>query len=123
MEEGYCRVNGFKFDVLREIAMSKDLKMPTKERVLQAAKECDNAETALRSLWPEAFEEEWINITEDLELEMENTGDGWSFLKVAYKGTQVFRIDQKGIDIYRPGRIKIDYNNQAIKVTMKKPKE
>ena len=39
------------------------MKMPSKEQILKASKDCPDAKEVLKKLFPEAFKEEWEDIT------------------------------------------------------------
>lgn len=119
VKDGHIHIHGDKKHEKGDKPM-KELKMPTKEQVLDCANTCAEAEFAMKALFPEVFEEERETISNDLELELEDRGDGWVFLKIAHQGKQIFRVDKNGVAEYHQTGFKIDYLNNAIKVMKKK---
>ena len=67
------------------------MKMPSKEQILEASKDCPDAKEVLTKLFPEAFkepEEEWVDIT--LHIEWKPSGAGrYYWLRGFYGSVQV----------------------------------
>jgi len=73
--------------------MSKELKI-TKERVLEAAGKCAEAKTALKTLFPEAFEEEWTHFRA-YRLGVPVTGNAFS----SFNLDELYRFSIRGNDL------------------------
>lgn len=92
----------------------------TKENVLAAAETCPAAKEALMKLVPEAFGEEWENITEDLILQpalsarmrkpLEEKG---YFLQVWHGNERIGIISGGLLKIDDPVNVKVEYRNDA----------
>ncbi len=52
------------------------MKLPTKKQVLEVAESCPEAKVALKKLFPEAFKEEWRDITEACVIERSSDHPG-----------------------------------------------
>ena len=66
----------------------KELKI-TKEKVLEASKQCEQAREVLEAMFPEAFEGKWDNVTSQIKWEVVNSGLTDYYLVGLYEGTQV----------------------------------
>jgi len=65
------------------------MKQPTKKQVLEAAKDCPQAERALKKLFPEAFKEEkWENMVEGLTSTISN-----GVVNISYKGDLILTTE------------------------------
>ena len=100
-----------------------DLKQPTKKQVLEAAleaaKDCPQAERALKELFPEAFEEKWEDVTDRL---TSSIGDG--FVNISYKSDLILTTEGKETRIYI-GDIKLwgwDFHLENYRITIENGK-
>ena len=73
----------------------KELKI-SKEKVLEASKQCPNAKVVLKLLFPDVFEEE--NINKEIEWRR-NDGDGGFRLYGQYRGEDICFVDADGFYI------------------------
>jgi len=52
----------------------KEMKMPTKEQILKASKQCIEVDRVMHIMFPEAFKEEWVDITGELTFKADQRG-------------------------------------------------
>ena len=65
----------------------KELKI-TRERVLEASERCEQAREVLEAMFPEAFEEEWVDITKEIEWKTSCAGSKLYYLQGYYEGKE-----------------------------------
>ena len=63
------------------------MKMPSKEQILEASKDCPDAKEVLKKLFPEAFKEEWDDVTKELEIRIAHFGEGVYYLRFSHNGS------------------------------------
>ena len=80
----------------------------TKERVLKMAEECPEVKSVLKRGFPEAFEPEWKDITEDIKWSVERSRSGLGMvLRGRYLGSKIVFCGRNGIKSY------LSYANQV----------
>ena len=77
--------------------MSKELKI-TKEKILEASKQCEQAMEVLRAMFPEAFEgeERWVDITEEIDWCMYKFCSDSYWLMGTFAGEERFYFNTTG---------------------------
>ena len=107
------------------------MKMPTKKQILEAAEICSNTKEVLTKLFPEVFENEWIDITLETKggIEESLVSPGMSLFCVRHNGKAILESRKKEctsadyqIGIMTFGDIKLDIGPDGYFRILKKEK-
>jgi len=79
------------------------MKQPTKEQIREAAEECPEAQVVLRRLFPDAFVDEWRDITKEIAWKIDGR-DSWDkrpggFLRGDYKGEHLMTASEQRFEV------------------------
>lgn len=96
---------------------SKNLEI-TKEKVLKASEKCPQAKEVLKELFSEAFEGEGSDITEELMLKIDPTGDAY-WIDIYHAGNRVGYIGHARINITNNLQYKLEKHMDAFKILRK----
>ena len=98
----------------------------TKERIIKASESCPDAKRVLKELFPEVFEEEWHDITTEIQFEFDSC-DPYYFLRIYHGSSRSNSIGlvypSTGMD--KPGLqiddidFKVDFKNDAFRILKK----
>ena len=65
------------------------MKTPSKKQILKASERCQEVKEVMQDLFPQAFEEEWVDITEDIKWKVYKFMGGDYWLMGKYYGGSV----------------------------------
>ena len=91
----------------------------TKEKILAMSKECPELETAFKKAYPDAFKEEWRDITDEVEWRQEYDCGCW-FLRCYHLDSHILTIpDRHGMAHIVNDNYRIEFRNNAHKIFIK----